>query len=132
MNEKQYYFKEPLLSFSLFTSKIIRIIIWSFYFLWFAVVIFCFTLLGNEFPFFYYLGALLALPLIDWYLHFRQARYPLTKEQSNLANYLVPQALPALQTAYHRALFFKGDFYLYLLKELLDFSDVQEAFRRLE
>ncbi len=82
------------------------------------------------------LGTLLALYLVDSFLHRNKSRKPLSRLPKegdvNLAEYASPQAMNALLAAFNRARVFGGNPYLHLGKDLLMRKEVGKALQRLE
>lgn len=82
------------------------------------------------------LGTLAALYLVDRFIHRNQSDKSLRKMPRegdvNLAEYMSPQSMGILLTAFNRAQIFGGHPYLHLGKDLLLRSEVNEALRRLD
>jgi len=82
------------------------------------------------------LGAFLFLFLLDRAVHFGEADYPLLELPKtgsvNLARFLRPRAYSVLERAFDRSSVAKRNFFLELVRELLNFSEVRDGLRRLD
>lgn len=137
-----FYFKEPRLGLNIFSRRLARLVIWVVYIILIASA-FGFLFLTSGLYRFRWLGILLTLFLINRLLHLGQAERSLielkkispsasAKTKINLADYLTPAAFNLIEDAFSRASLIGGDFNLWLLKELFNGRDVQEALQRLE
>lgn len=134
-SQKQFYFKEPRLNFTVFGRFLVRLVISAVYgFLavgTFSLLIFYFKERSQLF----WIGIILFLFLADRFFNYKKADYYLRRfraDSGNLANFLSPAAYNVIEYAYERALMGGGSFHLYLFKNLLSQKDIREAFIRLD
>lgn len=127
------YFHDPRLEMTHAGRLFVRVVFYSSYAILIAAAL---SFLISDVRAVFWTGMLLLLVLLDRAKHFGQAerslvRYPL-KGKVNLGNYLAPMSFLILEHAYERALLFGGNFYLHLLKKLLDRKDIQEGLVRMD
>ena len=84
----------------------------------------------------HFLGGFLALFLLDRLIHLREADKPLSelpkKGTVRLSQYLRPRAFSALEKAYDRSALGRRNFFLETMKQLLNFSEIEEGLKRLD
>ena len=134
------YFSEPRLKMNVIERALTRLIIYCFYIILIAAVI---TFLISDIKILFWLGVLGLLFLIDRLIHFNQADKSLTDlkikelglnedEQINVANYLTPNSLRILERALEKTLISNNNFFLYLIKFLLENHDIKEGLLRMD
>src|SRR3989344_3020936 len=127
------YFRDPRLEMTHLGRLLVRVIFYSTY----GVLIFaCATFLLSDIPAVFWSGVLILLVLLDRAKHFGQADRSLQKDplsgRVNLATYLAPASFLVLEYAYERAILVGGNFYLFLLKLLLNRKDIREGLVRMD
>ena len=134
------YFSEPRLKMSVVERVLTRLIIYCFYIILIATVI---TFLISDIKILFWLGVLGLLFLIDRLIHFNQADKSLADlkikklglnedKQINVANYLTPDSLRILERALEKTLVANNNFFLYLIKFLLENHDIKEGLLRMD
>jgi len=133
------YFDEPRLKIKMAERFILRLIIYSGYAILFAAA---FTFLLSDIDWLFWLGVLISLFLADQLLHFGQAERSLTdlnhfKKRSigqkiNIAQYLSPSSLSIIERAADKSLMINKNFFLYLIKFLLEDRSVREMIDKLD
>ncbi|MDO8429975.1 MAG: ATP-dependent Clp protease ATP-binding subunit [bacterium] len=96
----------------------------------------CLVFLLSDIKWLFWTGVLLLLILLDRLKHFGQADRSLLrdglKENSNLAKYITPSTFAILEYAFERALVAKGNFYLFLMRRLVDRKDIKVGLVRMD
>jgi len=129
------YLSEPRLKMRIIERMAARLIIYCSYTLLIATVV---TFLLSDIKSFFWLGVLGSLFLIDRLLHFGQAEWSLfnlkvqPEQKINIAPYLTPASFGVLERALEKALVTNNDFFLYLIKFLIDNHDIQEGLLRMD
>ncbi len=136
MTPKTYelYFDDPRLRMTIGGRFLVRVVSYVSYL--FIVAAF-FTLFFSGIRPLQSLGALIALFLIDYFLHFREADSHLTELPSgealvNAARYLSPAAFSHIEHAYQRSSFSRGNFFVELAVQLLGVREIREGINRLD
>ncbi len=128
------YFFEPRLKMNVIERLLARIVIYCTYTILTATAI---TFLMSDIKWLFWLGILGALFLIDRLIHFGQAEKSLTDlkiqpdQKINTAKYFTPSSLGILERALEKALITNNDFFLYLIKFLLENQDIQDGLLRM-
>ncbi|MCL4405484.1 MAG: ATP-dependent Clp protease ATP-binding subunit [Patescibacteria group bacterium] len=133
MESPNFYFEDPRLNMSLPARTIINIVMW----VWTVVLVTSTAIfLLSGVAWMRALGLLLVLYLADRFIRRNRSNKPLRKIPKdgdiNLADYMSPQAVNLMLSAFSRAQVFGGHPYLHLAKDLLVRSEVDEALRRLD
>lgn len=133
MESRQIYFNEPFLRLGVFGQSIVRIVRFA---ATLVIVVAAFVLILSRLPQLFWPGIILSLFLADAFLRQEAGKYELTRLSSkgrvNAANYLSSSSIEALSLSFRRAQLLGGDYYLWLVKSLFDFPEVQWAFERLD
>ena len=135
LEPENFYLSEPRLKMRIIERMAARLIIYCGYTLLIAIVG---TFLLSDIKSFFWLGVLGSLFLIDRLLHFGQAERSLLnlrarpEQKINIANYLTPASLGVLERALEKALITNNDFFLYLIKFLIDNRDIREGLLRMD
>jgi len=130
-----FYFSEPRLKMNVIERLLTRLIIYCLYIILIAAVA---TLLMSDIKWLFWLGVLGLLFLIDRLIHFNQAERSLTdlkiqpNQKINVAKYFTPASLGILERALEKALITNNDFFLYLMKFLLENRDIEEGLLRMD
>ncbi|MBI4095220.1 MAG: ATP-dependent Clp protease ATP-binding subunit [Candidatus Liptonbacteria bacterium] len=129
----ELYMSEPRLRMTFFGRLVVR----AAGYIWYLVVIAAgITLLISDVPRLRAAGALLALMLIDYVIHAKEADRHLTelpeRGRVNVARYLAPATAAALEHAYQRSSLTREHFLLGVALELLGADSVHEGLRRLD
>ncbi|MCH8331415.1 MAG: hypothetical protein IH946_08550, partial [Bacteroidetes bacterium] len=125
------YFKEPRLNLTKPGEFLVRLVTYSSYIVLSAATL---LMLFSDISSLRWVAALLALFLIDRALHLGEAERSLSTlkgEKINLAQAITPAAYRALNYSFRKALLTNQNFYLILLKELMQRNDIKSALRRL-
>lgn len=126
------YFYDPRFQMSHPGRLFVRLVFYSTYGILIAGTI---TFLLSDISWLFWSGALLLLFLLDRIKHFGQADRSLRKgmgKEINLARYVTPITFSLLEYAYERALIASGNFYLFLLKRLVERKDIREGLVRMD
>ncbi|MEK9170645.1 MAG: ATP-dependent Clp protease ATP-binding subunit [Patescibacteria group bacterium] len=132
MAEQNLYFKDSRFEMTHFGRFFVRLVFYSAYGL---IIASCATFLLSDIAWLRWLGILLFLILLDRAKHFAQANKVLDESMSgdiNLADYITPASFMVLEYAYERALVTGGNFYLFLLKRLIDKKNIREGLKRID
>ncbi len=133
--EAEFYFREPRLEMSQAGRLLVRLIFYSAYVVLAAATV---TFLLSDIPMVFWSGILLLLFLLDRARHFGQGEHSIRKiaarpgAKINLADYLTPASFLALEYAFERALWAGGDFYLFLIKRLLQRKNISAGLERMD
>ncbi len=133
----ELYFEEPRLKLSTFSDFLAKVLSSIFYF---VLVISTPILIFSDIQRLKILGWLFVLFLIDRLRHFKEAEKSLWElkkikaftKKENLNFYLTPSAREVLVYSYRRVLALNHNFYLTLLKSLINLRDIQVILKRLE
>ena len=126
-----FYFFDPRFEMTHAGRLFVRVFLFSGYVVLAAASL---TFLLSDISWIFWIGALLFVFLLDRLKHFGQANRSLQKNiptQANLADYMTPATFAVLEYAFDRALL-GGNFYLFLLKRLLDRKDIQTGIERMD
>jgi ATP-dependent Clp protease ATP-binding subunit ClpC len=135
INPERLYLSEPRLKMSIIGRILSRLIIYCGYMLLTATVA---TFLLSDIKNFFWLGILGLLFLIDRLIHFGQADQSLlnlkirAERKINVAGYLTPTALGILERALEKSSVTNNDFFLYLVKFLIENHEVREGLLRMD
>lgn len=127
-----FYFHEPRFLMTSAGRLFVRVIFYATYGILAAG---CITFLLSDIRWIFWLGVLLALILLDRIKHYGRAERSLRRkmgEKVNLADFLTPESFEILEYGYERALFVGGNFYLFLLKKLLEKKGIKEGLIRMD
>ncbi len=127
-----FSFKEPRLEMSQAERFLVRVIFYSSNAILIAAVT---TFLLSDIPGLFWIGALLCLFLLDWVKHLGQSEALIQdrwSRRTNLAFYLAPASYNILEYAFERAFWAGGNFYLFLIKRLLDKKDIRDGLARMD
>lgn len=131
--KREFYFSDPRLRMTALGREAVRTAGWLSYALLGTAT---FTFLVSDLAWLNWLGALLALFILDRVIHLREGDRPIPEMpvagRINLAFYMNPQAFRAVERAYGRSSFAKENFYLELARELAERKDVKDALRRVD
>ncbi|MDP3729893.1 MAG: ATP-dependent Clp protease ATP-binding subunit [bacterium] len=111
---------------------LIRLINYSTYGITIAA---CATFLLSDIQWLFWSGILLLLFLLDGIMHVNEADRSLLRNlygDVNLALFIAPKTFTALEYAYERALFGGGNFYLFLMRRLLERKDIRAGLVRMD
>ena len=126
------YFYDPRLRMTSAGRLLVRLIFYSAYGILIAA---CATFLLSDIPKIRWTGILLLLILLDRAKHFGQAERALNRElhgKVNLAQYVTPATFAVLEYAFERVSIFDGNFYLFILKRLIDKKDIRSGLTRMD
>ena len=126
------YFHEPRLEMTHLGRLFVRLVFYSTYVL-FAVS--CVIFILSDIKWLFWTGVLLFLVLSDRARHFRQANKLLDDNIAgdvNLADYATPASFIVLEYAFERAFATGGNFYLFMLKRLVDRKNIREGLERMD
>ncbi len=127
-----FYFRDPRFEMSHAGRLFVRVVFYTAYGILSAS---CITFLLSDIRWIFWIGVLLLLILLDRAKHYGQAEHSLRENMDgkvNLAEYLTPDSFFILEYGYERALFVGGNFYLFLLKKLIDRKDIREGLIRMD
>ena len=127
-----FYFHDARFQMSHVGRLFVRVIFYAAYGILAAS---CITFLLSDIRWIFWLGILLLLVLGDRIKHHGQAERSLRGNmggQVNLAEFLTPDSFFILEYGYERALFVGGNFYLFLMKKLLERKDIREGLVRMD
>ncbi len=130
--ETRIYFDEPRLKMTLAGRMFVRIVSFSALFLLAAAGA---TFLISGIARLFWLGAFIALWFGDWMLHRGHAERLVGEAkggQINAADYLSPAAYKILERAFDHSLLQKKNFYLLLLRRLLERKEIREGIARMD
>ncbi|MBI5079660.1 ATP-dependent Clp protease ATP-binding subunit, partial [Candidatus Wolfebacteria bacterium] len=135
INYENLYFSEPLLTAGAVNRFLVKLTIYCFYaILAVSAAIFLLSDISRLF----WTGVLFLLFLVDRLLHFGQAERSLldlnggAERKINIADYLTPAGFKAMEKSFDENVFIGGNFYLYLMKFLVENRDVNEALLRMD
>lgn len=125
------YFKDKRLELSYLGAFIVRVVVNVAYIVLVFVTLF---LLMSDVLRWRYLGAIIAIFLIDRLLHYGDAEKSISEamaEKFNLALVLTPKAYRLLDYGFRKSLATHSDFYFELMRLLAEERDIRDAFARL-
>ncbi len=128
----ELYFEDPRLRMSHIGRFFVRLV---FYFSFAVLLAICFLSLTSTIKWFFWLGILLVLFLVDFIRHLGGADRSLRGELSgkvNLSKYTAPAAFSVIEYAFDRSLLLGGNFYLYLMKKLVERGDIKSGLSRMD
>ncbi|MEK7630005.1 MAG: ATP-dependent Clp protease ATP-binding subunit [Patescibacteria group bacterium] len=128
----QTHFKDPRLKLTTGGEFLTRLVTYSAYVLGTSATFF---LIFSGAKSLEALGFLMALFLADRLIHFGEGEKNLAElkdEKINLASVVTPAAYRILDHSFRKAMAVEENFYLIILKELIDRRDIKEALRRLD
>ncbi len=132
MASPNIYFKDPRLDMPSSVRAVLNIVVWV-WMVMLTVAMGVFLLSGAIWM--RAVGGLVLIYLVDRFIHRNRSDRSLHKIPNeggvNVAEYMSPQAMGILLTAFNRAQIFGGHPYLHLGNELLTRSEVNEALHRL-
>jgi ATP-dependent Clp protease ATP-binding subunit ClpC len=111
---------------------LVRVVFYSTYGILIAA---SFIFLLSDISWLFWTGILLFLALLDRVKHFGQADRSFQRKMKgdvNLARYITPFSFAILEYAFERALITGGNFYLFLLKRLVDKKTIREGLMRMD
>ncbi|MDD5547888.1 MAG: ATP-dependent Clp protease ATP-binding subunit [Candidatus Pacebacteria bacterium] len=127
------FFADPRMRMTSAGRMLVRVVVFSIYIIGVTA---CVLFLLSDLPWLFWSGMMLLIFLLDILKHFGHADKSLQQKRLtgnvNLANYFTPSALGILEYAYERTMLFGGDFYLFLLKRLVDRKDVRIGLERMD
>jgi len=127
-----FYFDDPRLRMSLGGRFLVRVISLIFYL---SLIVITIVFLLSNIASLFWAGILLAMFLIDQVIHINQARVSIykmpKKDKVNLDMFLAPKSYWAIERAYEKSLIKKTNFYLEILNQLLDMSNIKNGLIRL-
>lgn len=131
------YFEDSRLKLTFVGRFLVRLVIYIVYGFIAASAISLIAFYYKEQNHLFWLGIFLSLFLGDRFLDYKKADYSLRefrfkKNNFNLAKFLTPASCHLIEHAFDKSLLTAGDFYLYLLKNLLKKNDINEALIRLD
>ncbi len=126
-------FSDPRLGMTLAGRILVRVMRYVFYLTLIAVtVVFLISDIGSL----HCLGLLLCIFFIDRIVHNGEGDIPFARLPSsgkiNLAKVIRPRAFSVLERAFDRSVITKEDFFLEVIRQLLDYSQIEEGLRRLD
>ncbi len=127
-----FYFHDSRLQMTHVGRLFVRVVFYATYGILIAA---CLTFLISDIPSVFWSGILLLLVLLDRAKHFGQADRPIREKVSgnvNISRYVSPASFAILEYAYERSLFVGGNFYLFILKKLLERKDMHEGLSRMD
>ncbi|MDE2001711.1 MAG: ATP-dependent Clp protease ATP-binding subunit [Patescibacteria group bacterium] len=127
-----FFFYDPRLQMTHAGRLLVRVVFYAMYGILIAAAI---TFLLSDIQRIFWTGVLLVAVLADRLVHSGQADRPLasaTGDRINLAQYTSPATFALFEFAYERALLIGGNFYLFLLKRLLDRKDIADGLLRMD
>ncbi len=128
----EFSFKEPRLEMTQPERFLIRLVFYSSYAVLIAAAI---TFLLSDIQSLFWSGALLTLFLLDQLRRLGKSDVLIQDrwgKRTNLAFYLAPSSYNILEYAFERALWAGGNFYLFLIKRLLDKKDIRDGLSRMD
>ncbi len=128
----KFYFHDSRLQMTHLGRLSVRVVFYATYGILIAS---CVTFLISDIPWIYWSGVLLLLVLSDRAKHFGRADRSLRDKlfgDVNLARYVSPAGFSILEYAYERSLFAGGNFYLFILKKLLERKDINAGLARMD
>jgi ATP-dependent Clp protease ATP-binding subunit ClpA len=128
----ELYFDDPRLKMSHFGRFLIRLVFYSNYGILTTV---CILALLSPIKWVFWLGVLILLFLLDFINHAGMADRSLRGELTgrvNLSKYTATASFSILEYAFDRNLLLGGNFYLYLLKKLIERKDIQDGLKRMD
>ena len=131
-NDIEVYFNDPRLEMTHLGRLFVRLVFYTTYGLMIAA---CITFLLSDIVWLFWVGALILIVLLDRIKHFKNGNYSLLRKldkKVNIANYMTPMSFMMIEFAYERALISGGNFYLFLLKRLIEKKDIREGLVRMD
>jgi len=95
----------------------------------------CILALTSPIKWLFWLGILLALFVVDFIMHLGKADRSLRGDLSgrvNLLKYTAPASFTILEYGFDRSMLLGGNFYLYILKKLLERNDIKDGLSRMD
>jgi len=133
MTEINSYFHDPRFKMTHAGRLFVRLVFYSTYGI---LITACITFLLSDIAWLFWSGVLLLLFLLDRVKYFGQADRSLHRDKPigkvNLARYITPTTFTILEYAYDRSLLVGGNFYLFILKRLVDRKDIREGLVRMD
>ncbi|NCN52959.1 ATP-dependent Clp protease ATP-binding subunit [Candidatus Wolfebacteria bacterium] len=130
--ERSFKFEDSRFEMSHFGRFFVRLVFYSTYGLLIAA---CLTFLLSDVLWIFWSGVFLLLVSLDRIKHFTQANKSLYKKiegDINLADYTTPVSSVIIEYAFERALVTGGNFYLFLLKRLVEKKNIKEGLVRMD
>ena len=131
-NKLELYFKDPRLDMSHFGRFLVRLVFYSNFGILTAI---CVLALTSQIKSIFWFGILLALFIVDFVMHLGKAERSLRGQLSgrvNLLKYTAPASFTILEYGFDRSLLLGGNFYLYVLKKLLERNDIKDGLSRMD
>jgi len=128
----EVYFDDPRLEMTHLGRLFVRLVFYSTYGLLIAA---CVTFLLSDIEWLFWAGVLILVILLDRIKHFKNGNYSLLRKldaKVNIANYMTPMSFMMIEYAYERALMSGGNFYLFLLKRLIEKKNIKEGLIRMD
>ncbi|MHB9019745.1 MAG: AAA family ATPase [Minisyncoccota bacterium] len=134
MSEKklELYFEDPRLNMSHLGRFLVRLVFYSNFGILTAL---CILALTSPIKWIFWLGILLVLFIVDFIMHLGKAERSLRGQLSgkvNLLKYTAPAAFTILEYGFDRSLLLGGNFYLYVLKKLIERNDIKDGLSRMD
>src|SRR3989344_6270910 len=129
------YFHESRLEMTQAGRLLVRLIFYSSYVILITATL---TFLLSDIPALFWIGILALLFLLDRLKYYGQAERSIRKiavrsgKRVNLSWYLMPASFLVVEYAFERALWTNGNFYLFLIKRLVQKKQIQEGLRRMD
>ena len=127
-----FYFHEPRFQMTHGGRLFVRVVFYAAYGILAAS---CVTFLLSDIRWIFWTGVFLLMILADRIKHHGHADRSFRENAGgkiNLAEYLTPDSFFILEYGFERALFAGGNFYLFLLKKLLERKDIKEGLIRMD
>lgn len=129
----RFYFDEPRFKMTIAGRLFVRI---SGYIGYLVVIAGAFTFILSDIEWLRALGILLFLFLGDRAIHWREGDRPFSEMphdgRVNLSEYISPGAYSVLEKAFDKSSITKRNFFLEIIRELLDLREIQDSLRRLD
>jgi len=128
----ELYFADPRLNMSHFGRFLVRLVFYSNFGILATVCVLC---LLSPLKWLFWLGVLLLLFVLDFLMHLGKADKSLRSQlygKANLSSYVTPSAFSILEYAFDRSMLLGGNFYLYILKKLLERGEIRDGLRRMD
>lgn len=130
---QEFYFDDPRLRMTFPGRLLIRV---ASYLGYLTLLAADFTFLVADLAWLNWLGVLVALFLVDRLVHLHQGDRMLSElpqsGKANLARYISPRAFSVIEHAYDRATLTDRDFFLEVVRQLLNAKEVKDGLRRLD
>lgn len=127
------YFHDPRFSMTQAGRLFVRVVFYSAYG---VIIASCVTFLFSDVRWLFWSGVLLVLLLLDRAKHFGEADRSLQlhklKGEVNLARYVAPATFSILEYAFERSRAIGGNFYLFILRRLVERNDIKEGLIRMD